>query len=74
LNIAAIRSSCTEYPSLHYQISTPADAAQRKQEGLSGADFGQYEMTKGTEVEVLSEILRLERPSSEQTKRTQACA
>lgn len=29
------------FTSLHYQISAPADAAQRKQEGVSGVDFGQ---------------------------------
>ena len=29
------------YPSTHHQISTPADAAQREQEVLSGEDFGQ---------------------------------
>jgi len=30
-----------EPPPLHYQISAPSDAAQRKQEELSGEDFGQ---------------------------------
>jgi len=30
-----------DYHSLRYQISAPADAAQRKQEEFLGVDFGQ---------------------------------